>query len=149
SAYEANRRVRVLLAQAPRAARTTLYPSRFKRSSAARGPGALARRADRHSAGATVMSVEDYSIDDLHQMATAELEQDAGAVATPARAVHATPRRVLSRVPTATRESSIMSYRCLDVACAAQLRAGPIRGDEHAFHCPGRHKFGDRHASLF
>jgi len=38
---------------------------------------------------------------------------------------------------------------CLDVARAARLRVGPIRGAEHAFHCPGPgHKDGDQHASL-
>src|SRR5919108_3759126 len=34
---------------------------------------------------------------------------------------------------------------CLDVATAAQLRPGPVRDAEHAFHCP---KHEDEHASL-
>src|SRR5436309_10002176 len=42
-----------------------------------------------------------------------------------------------------------MSYTCLDVARAAQLLPGPIRGAEHSFHCPGlSHTGGDKHPSL-
>jgi 5S rRNA maturation endonuclease (ribonuclease M5) len=38
---------------------------------------------------------------------------------------------------------------CLDIATAAGLRPGPVRGKEHSFHCPHRgHKNGDEHASL-
>jgi len=42
-----------------------------------------------------------------------------------------------------------MSYTCLDVARAAQLLPGPIRGAEHSFHCPClSHTGGDKHPSL-
>jgi hypothetical protein len=38
---------------------------------------------------------------------------------------------------------------CIDVALAAHLRPGPVRGHEHDYHCPGPgHANGDQRASL-